>query len=162
MVVEVAVSMAVVAVDSMAEAAVSTVVEAACAVVAVASAVVTVEAVTVAVTEVIAVVTVEAASAAAMVVIEAATVAGDVEDVAGDGVTAAVGAGALDGARGLTGRITAITEGGDILTLTMTTTRTILTTRPTRAIPMVRTIAESPDTDPFLMRPTRCRVDPIP
>jgi hypothetical protein len=50
----------------------------------------------------------------------------------------------------------AITEGGDIPTI-----RTILTTRPTRAIPMVRTIAAFLDTAPFLMRPTPLRLDQI-
>jgi hypothetical protein len=50
----------------------------------------------------------------------------------------------------------AITEGWDIPTI-----RTILTTRPTRAIPMVRTIAVFLGTVPFLMRLTRLRLDQI-
>jgi hypothetical protein len=56
----------------------------------------------------------------------------------------------------------AITEGGSIpIIRTIPTIRTILTTRPTRVIPMVRTIAVFLDTAPFLMRPTRLRLDQI-
>ena len=52
--------------------------------------------------------------------------------------------------------VMAITVGWAIPTIP-----TILTTRTTRAIPMVRTIAVFQITAPFLMRPTRLRLDRI-
>jgi len=55
-----------------------------------------------------------------------------------------------------------ITDHGDIPTIrTILNIRIILTIRPTRAIPMVRTIAVFPGTAPFLMPPTRDRLDRI-
>lgn len=55
-----------------------------------------------------------------------------------------------------------ITDHGDIPTIrTILNIRTILTIRPTRAIPMVRTIAAFLGTGQVRMRPTPLRLDQI-